>query len=135
MKRSSLHQNNDAPSNKGVKHSVPEALQFSLNPLKRKELRMSRTFFEQPCSKLAKALLGKTLVRKYNDGNILAGRIVEVECYFAQDDKCSHSYNYRQTKRNTAMFMKAGTLYVYMTYGMYYCTNISAKGEFEFEIY
>ena len=90
--------------------------------------RLENEFFNKPCMELAKSLLGKTLLRQTNEGDLLAGRIVEVECYFAENDKSSHSYNFRQTKRNTAMFMKAGTLYVYMTYGMYYCMNISAKG-------
>ena len=56
-------------------------------------------------------------------------RIVEVESYLAKDDKASHSYNYKETKRNKSMFMKPGTLCVYMTYGVYCCIKISSAGE------
>ncbi|XP_076811039.1 DNA-3-methyladenine glycosylase-like isoform X1 [Clavelina lepadiformis] len=83
-------------------------------------------FFENDCEKVAKALLGKFLVRRIGEKRITC-KIVEVESYFASEDKASHSYN-GQTRRNEAMFMKPGTLYVYVTYGMYHCTNISCGG-------
>lgn len=31
------------------------------------------------------------------------------------------------------MYMSPGTIYVYMTYGMYHCFNISSQGELENE--
>lgn len=34
--------------------------------------------------------------------------------------------NVRQTPGNQPMYMAAGTAYVYMTYGMYFCFNISS---------
>lgn len=79
-----------------------------------------------PCYELANYLLGKILVRKF-EGKLLKGRIVETECYLGGDDKASHSYKGKQTPRNQPMFMPPGTSYVYMTYGMYHCFNISAK--------
>lgn len=81
--------------------------------------------YNVPCNDLANYLLGKILVRDFNDC-ILKGRIVETECYLGGEDKASHSYNGKQTPRNEPMFMPPGTSYVYMTYGMYYCFNISA---------
>lgn len=83
--------------------------------------------FCKPCSDLAKYLLGKTIVRCVNN-EVITGKIVETESYPGGDDKCSHSFNYKQTARNKAMFMSPGTLYVYMTYGMYFCMNISSEG-------
>ncbi|CAG0880565.1 unnamed protein product [Darwinula stevensoni] len=82
-------------------------------------------FYNQACMDLAKALLGKVLVRKLGD-QVLKGKIVETECYLGGDDKASHSYNGKRTERNAPMFMKPGTSYVYRIYGMYNCFNISS---------
>lgn len=49
-------------------------------------------------------------------------RIVETEAY-DQNDEASHAYG-GERQRNKTMFMSAGHLYVYFTYGMYYCCNI-----------
>lgn len=85
-------------------------------------------FYDVPCEQLARALLGKILVRRLENGRILKGRIVETECYLGGEDKASHSYGGKMTERNAPMFMKPGTAYVYFTYGMYYCFNISSQG-------
>ena len=69
----------------------------------------------------ARRLLGCELVREI-DGNKIRVRIVETEAY-DQADGASHAFS-GQTKRNEAMFMSAGHLYVCFTYGMHYCMNI-----------
>ena len=69
----------------------------------------------------ARRLLGCELVRSI-DGHKIRVRIVETEAY-DQADTASHAFG-GQTKRNKAMFMGAGHLYVYFTYGMHYCMNI-----------
>ncbi|XP_008304671.1 DNA-3-methyladenine glycosylase [Stegastes partitus] len=91
--------------------------------------RLGEDFFNQPCLSLAKAFLGKVLVRKYEDGSELRGRIVETESYLGGEDKASHSAGGKRTERNTAMFMKPGTIYVYPIYGIYLCMNVSSEGE------
>ncbi|XP_041825352.1 DNA-3-methyladenine glycosylase [Melanotaenia boesemani] len=91
--------------------------------------RLGEGFFSQPCISLAKAFLGKVLVRKCADGTELRGRIVETEAYLGGEDKASHSAGGKRTKRNTAMFMKPGTIYVYPIYGIYLCMNVSSEGE------
>lgn len=54
--------------------------------------RLSLTDFDKPCTNLAVYLLGKTLVRKLEDGGLLKGKIVETECYPGGEDKASHSF-------------------------------------------
>jgi hypothetical protein len=90
--------------------------------------RLKDSFYNVPCEDLAKGLLGKVLVRRLNDGTLIKGRIVETECYLGGEDKASHSYNGRITERSKPMYMKPGTAYVYITYGMYHCFNISSQG-------
>lgn len=92
------------------------------------DVRLGDSFFNVPCEELAKRLLGKVLVRRLDDGTILKGRIVETESYLGGEDKASHSYKGRVTERNKPMYMNPGTAYVYLTYGMYHCFNISSQG-------
>lgn len=91
--------------------------------------RLDYDFFKVACGVLAKRLLGKILCKRFPNGDVARARIVETEMYPGGDDKASHSFNGKKTKRNNAMFMEAGTAYVYFTYGMHFCFNISAKGK------
>jgi len=68
-------------------------------------------------------------VRYLENGTILKGRIVETEAYLGAIDKACQTYQNKVTPRNLPMYMPPGTIYVYMTYGMYYCFNISSQGE------
>ena len=72
---------------------------------------------------IAKELIGKVVVTNI-DGKITSGRIVEIEAYVAHTDKASHSYNGKRTVRNEAMYAAAGTVYVYICYGMHNMLNI-----------
>lgn len=76
----------------------------------------------------APLLLGHTLVRKTEDGEICC-RIVETEAYGGIQDKGSHAYGGRRTGRTEIMFGKGGTAYIYLIYGMYNCLNIVTGGE------
>lgn len=90
--------------------------------------RLGEEFFNVSCLDLAKNLLGTILVRRLPDGTCLKGKIVETECYLGFEDKASFSYEGRRTARSEPMFMAPGTIFVYQTYGMYYCMNISSQG-------
>ncbi|TRY89240.1 hypothetical protein DNTS_025404 [Danionella cerebrum] len=112
-------------------HCEPTSHVDHLSPYfpKRDSVRLTHSFFNQPCTQLAKAFLGKVLVRKLPDGTELRGRVVETEAYLGGEDKASHSAGGKRTKRNEAMFMAPGTIYVYPIYGIYLCMNVSSQGD------
>ena len=85
-------------------------------------------FFKRDTILVAKELLGKFLVRKTNNGNLI-GKIIEVEAYLGQSDKASHCYNNKKTEKTKIMYMKPGTLYVYYIYGTYFCLNVITEPE------
>ena len=78
-------------------------------------------FLRGHAADVAPRLLGCILEREL-DGQVLRGRIIEVEAY-DQTDAASHSYR-GKTDRTAVMFGPAGYLYVYFTYGMHYCCNV-----------
>lgn len=83
---------------------------------------LRRSFYERDTITVAKELLGKYLVH-FDGTEERIGKIVEVEAYIGQHDLASHSSK-GLTKRTSVMFGPAGFAYVYLIYGMYYCTNI-----------
>lgn len=83
---------------------------------------LNRKFFDRSTLTVAKDLLGKYLVRRFNGGK-QHFIITEVEAYDGFKDKASHASR-GLTKRNAPMFGEAGRWYVYFTYGMYHMLNI-----------
>lgn len=92
-------------------------------------MRLTLPFFDIPCEDLAKALLGKILIRAMKNGTVIKGLIVETESYLGGEDKASFSYRGKITERNKPMYMQPGTTFVYTTYGTYDLLNISSQGK------
>lgn len=90
---------------------------------------LSAAFFSRPAAAVAKALLGCIICRRIKsaDGSlaIIRAVIVETEAYTGPQDQASHARNGLRTPRNEPMWMPPGTAYVYFTYGMHFCLNIS----------
>jgi DNA-3-methyladenine glycosylase len=96
---------------------------------------LPRAFYVDPPDIVARNLLGKLLVRRYQSGagsrrkiERLTGRIVEVEAYFGLDDPAAHA-SAGKTERNAVLFGPPGFAYVYFIYGMHFCLNFSCEPE------
>lgn len=72
---------------------------------------------------LSQDLLGKVLFTKFND-QLTGGIIIETEAYRAPEDKASHAFDNKRTKRNAVMFREGGVCYVYLCYGIHALFNI-----------
>jgi DNA-3-methyladenine glycosylase len=88
---------------------------------------VSQSFYEQPTLELASALIGMTLLRATPEG-ISGGVIVETEGYLSASDPAAHRY-LRQTPRTRIMYGQPGMAYIYFSYGMHCCLNISTEPE------
>ncbi|MBE2199569.1 MAG: DNA-3-methyladenine glycosylase [Anaerolinea sp.] len=91
--------------------------------------RLTQAFYARGAQVVAPDLLGKTLVRRLPDGQLLSGMIVETEAYCDADapDLACHgdrANNGRPTPRTQVMFGPAGVAYVYFTYGMHWMFNV-----------
>ncbi len=86
------------------------------------------SFFRTDGITLARALIGKVLVHRTEDGT-MAGIISETEAYMGVTDKASHAYGGRRTARTETMYLPGGHAYVYLIYGIYSCMNITAGTE------
>jgi len=84
---------------------------------------LPRRFYERRVTTVARAVLGRLLVRDDGSGGRVAGRIVEVEAYGDGNDPASHA-RAGPTARNGVMFGPAGRAYIYFTYGMHHCLNL-----------
>jgi len=86
-------------------------------------LKLDYDFYQNDAVTTAKDLLGKIIVREINGQKIMT-KIVDTEAYMGAEDKASHAYNNKKTKRTKTMFEKGGLAYIYLIYGMYHCFNV-----------
>ena len=85
--------------------------------------RLTNSFFQRVVLEVAPELLGKIIVRKFDDGCIDKFVITEVEAYSGNGDLACHASK-GKTQRTEVMFREGGLVYVYLIYGMYWMLNI-----------
>jgi DNA-3-methyladenine glycosylase len=80
--------------------------------------RLPYEFYNRPCDEVARDLVGKIIVHGQT-----RLRISETEIYWGISDTACHASKGR-TARNEVLWAKAGTVYVYLCYGMHWMLNI-----------
>ena len=85
--------------------------------------KLDYVFFHRPCVTVAHDLVGKVLVHRLPDGTYGRLRISETEAYCGEDDTACHAHKGR-TKRTEVLYADAGTIYVYLCYGIHWLLNI-----------
>jgi len=87
--------------------------------------KLSREFYTRAdVLTVARQLLGQVLVVPTENGERVSGMIVETEAYRGPEDRASHAYGGRRTRRTETMYQTGGTAYVYFVYGMYHQFNV-----------
>lgn len=82
------------------------------------------SFFEsEDVLALARSLLGMELAVNGAHG-WRRGVIVETEAYAGINDRASHAFGGRKTKRNAMMYAPGGCIYMYQCYGIHWMLNI-----------
>lgn len=87
------------------------------------ESRLSPGFFQRNVLEVAPELLGKVLVRQFENGQIKRYVITEVEAYSGNGDLACHASK-GKTPRTEVMFREGGLIYVYLVYGIHWLLNI-----------
>ncbi len=72
---------------------------------------------------VARDLLGKALCTNI-DGALTTAIIIETEAYAGVDDRASHAWGGRRTRRTEPMYAGGGTAYVYLCYGIHHLFNV-----------
>ena len=90
-------------------------------------MRLESDFFNRDCLDVARDLIGKILVHKTPEGELRL-RISETEAYCGEADTACHVHKGR-TPRTEVFYMPAGTVYVYLCYGMHWMLNIVTGNE------
>jgi DNA-3-methyladenine glycosylase len=86
--------------------------------------RLRRSELPADTLKLARYLIGKTLVHDHPTGR-LSGRIVETEAY-PVGDSAGHAFR-GETPGIRSLFLRRGHAYVYFTYGSSFMMNVSSE--------
>ena len=80
--------------------------------------RLPYAFYHRPCDIVARELVGKVIV--HGETRL---RISETEVYWGEGDTACHASKGR-TKRTEVLYAQAGTIYVYLCYGIHWLLNI-----------
>jgi len=72
---------------------------------------------------VSRDLLGKVLCTNI-DGQVTNAIITETEAYAGVEDKASHAYGGKRTKRTEPIYAQGGTAYIYLCYGIHHLFNV-----------
>ena len=86
--------------------------------------RLRREELPRDTVRLARYLIGKTLVHVTRGGRVVSGRIVETEAYPPRDPS-GHAFR-GHTASNHSLFLVRGFAYVYFAYGSSFMMNVSS---------
>lgn len=89
--------------------------------------RLGYEFYHRPCLDVARDLVGKILVHRTEEGELRL-RISQTEAYWGEADTACHAHKGR-TRRTEVMYADAGTIYIYLCYGMHWLLNIVTGDE------
>lgn len=89
-----------------------------------RNVRLAEAFYRnEDVVGLARELLGKLLCTRI-DGELCKAIINETEAYAGENDRASHAFGGRRTRRTGVMYESGGHAYVYLCYGIHYLFNI-----------
>jgi DNA-3-methyladenine glycosylase len=94
-------------------------------PAAAKLRRLRRAELPADTVRLARYLIGKTLVHSTRRGVVASGRIVETEAY-PPGDPSGHAFR-GKTVSNGSLFLERGFAYVYFAYGSSFMMNVSSE--------
>ena len=86
-------------------------------------MKLDIDFYTQDVLEVAPKLVGKLLVRKLKDGQVLKFRITETEIYRGEEDTACHA-RFGKTERTKTLYEQGGRAYVYLCYGIHYLFNV-----------
>lgn len=87
-------------------------------------MKLSQSFYsDDDVVAISRELLGKVLCTRLG-GRLTTAVILETEAYAGIDDRASHAYAGRRTRRTEPMFGPGGTAYVYLCYGIHHLFNV-----------
>lgn len=74
---------------------------------------------------MARSLLGRTLASDLG-GERVSGIVIETEAYLGTHDPASHAWAGRRHRSYAGIYAPDGTWYVYRSYGLHWCLNLTA---------
>lgn len=92
------------------------------------------SFFKRPADVVAPELLECVLTVTQRRGRTagppdrLTAVITEVEAYLGTSDPASHVWKGRRTPTTKNLYAAPGTWYVYKSYGLHWCCNLTCQG-------
>ncbi len=80
-------------------------------------------YVRQDVVQISRDLLGKVLCTNIH-GEVTKAIITETEAYAGINDKASHAYGGRRTRRTEPLYARGGTAYIYFCYGIHHLFNV-----------